>query len=87
MKKLVLLPLMFFALSCEVSVKKSKAQNYVESHISSGVYAYEEQTIEGMVYGIWYVKSNTHHTGYSTTVVNLTKDSLEVAVLRKQLAK
>lgn len=81
MKKLLICTLAAIVLSnCDISVKQSKAQTGY-----SHVYDYKEVVIEGMKYGIWYVTSQTSQTGYATSVINLTKDSLECAVLRQQL--
>ena len=38
-----------------------------------------------MTYGIWSVDDDTSQTGYAS-VVNLTKDALEVEHLRQQIA-
>lgn len=38
-----------------------------------------------MIYGIWYVPDRTSQTGYAIEIVNLTKDALEVELLKKQL--
>jgi hypothetical protein len=50
-------------------------------------YSYREEVRNGMHYGIWYKDHWTSQTGYSLHVVNLTKDELEVQLIRKQLAE
>lgn len=40
-----------------------------------------------MNYMFLYVKSNSSQTGYCITTINLTKDKLEVQLLKQQLDK
>lgn len=85
MRKILLCSLVAIIFSnCEISVRKSVAQDNIgiDRHFS-----YIEKIKDGMKYGIWYVDYNTSQTGYAVAVVNLTKDSLEVELLKKQLAK
>ena len=82
MKKLILLLVVFGLSNCELKVKNVNAQTGY-----TNTYSYKEERHNGMVYGVWYVMSNSSQTGYAVSVVNLTKDELEVQLLKKQLAK
>lgn len=86
MKKYIILLITSIILSnCEIRVKQANSQIIHTIKDSNGhsdvyVYRYREQ---GMEYRIF-------HTGYGhggTSVVNLTKDSLEVELLKRQLNK
>jgi len=86
MKKLLICLILAIALSnCEVSVKKANSQIIKTLQDSNGridicIYQY---TVDGIDYRIV-------HTGVSyggTSVINLTKDKLEIELLKKQLAK
>ncbi len=50
-------------------------------------YSWEDRTIDGMKYRIFYSDRNLSYASAAISIVNLTKDSLEVELLRKQLAK
>lgn len=45
-----------------------------------------EEYNKGMTCGVWYVKNQSSQTGYSIFVVNITKDMLEVQLLRQQIS-
>lgn len=87
MKKiLTCLILAIILTNCEIKPKEAKAErNYYNNY--DNIYSYKEEEKSGMVYGIWYVKEMSSQTGYSTTVVNLTKDALEIELLKKQLSQ
>lgn len=82
MKKRIILVLIVFIISnCEIKVRESKAQtiNFVS------VYNKEIIIVNDMEYMLLYVRDNTSQTGYGVTAVNLTKDKLEVQLLKRQL--
>jgi len=80
MKRILLVILVFTLSNCEIKVKDVGAQSAYTS-----IYSYKEEIHNNMTYGIWYVRDNTSQTGYATSVVNLTKDALEVELLKKQI--
>jgi ABC-type phosphate transport system auxiliary subunit len=82
MKKYIILTLTMIALSnCEIKPRNANASSF------GSVYSYREEKHNGMTYGVWYVMQQSSQTGYATSVVNLTKDQLEVELLRQQLAE
>lgn len=81
MKKLLMLIVVFALSNCEIKVKDAQAQG----HEFYGVYTRERVTIDGMEYMLFYVTDRTSQTGYSIATVNLTKDKLEIELLKKQL--
>lgn len=60
-----------FLTNSEIGIREAKAETFS---------TYREEYRYGMKYGIWY-------KGGSLQVVNLTKDELEIEVLKKQLQK
>ena len=87
MNKAFLIILVFFASCFEVEVKPNKQLN-AQSFASERVfYGFRTDTIDGMKYGFYYVAGQTSQTGYDIEIINLTKDSLEVELLKKQLGK
>ena len=80
MKRILLVILVFTLSNCEIKVKDVGAQSAYTS-----IYSYKEEIHNNMTYGIWYVRDNTSQTGYATSVVNLTKEALEVELLKKQI--
>jgi len=85
----------FIIASCDIQPKTVKAEETTSSmaptakytnNYPESIYDYQEKEIEGMIYGIWYVKNRSYHTGYSVFVVNITKDMLEVQLLRQQIS-
>lgn len=48
-------------------------------------YAWEDQEINGMKYRVYFKTRNSSQTGYTVFAVNLTKDELEVQLLKRQL--
>lgn len=83
MKKLFLIFAVLFASCFEVQVKPREV-NAQSISSNYGTYSYSAKTIQGMEYGIW--TANGDGSGFAAIcVVNLTKDALEVELLRKQL--
>ena len=80
MKKIIICLLAAIMLmNCEIRVKQTNAQD-TKHH------QFEIKIANGMQYGIW-SSYNSGDGNRSIFVVNLTKDSLEVELLRKQLNK
>ncbi len=92
MKNLLIL-LAFILGSCEIQPKTVQAEELRQSsdlpvtqdRWNRAYYGYTERNIENMTYGIWFIKDGTSQTGYCITTINITKDMLEVQLLRKQL--
>lgn len=86
----------FIIASCDIQPKTIKAEETTSSLAPNEkctnyttprqIYGYQEKKIEGMTYGIWYVKDLSGDAGYSVFVVNITKDMLEVQLLRQQIS-
>ena len=72
----------FVLSNCEIKVREAKAQ----SGSFNSTYNKETVIIENMEYVFLYVKNQSSQTGYGVTVINITKDKLEIELLRKQLA-
>lgn len=92
MKKLIICLFIAIALSnCEVKVQSTQAQEQAPAQNAGWRnYSYKEEIKQGMKYGIWYgdyFHGGSISTGYCLAVVNLTKDSLEIELLRRQLSK
>ena len=85
MKKFILIVVCVVLSNCEIKPRQATAQNSHGNY--SNRYSYHEETHNGMTYGIWSVDDDTSQTGYATSVVNLTKDALEVELLKQQLGK
>jgi len=93
MKKFILLTIVaFFAMSCEIKMKGAKAEDnakygrYVFSvGYSYNLIQYNTIEIDGMEYAVFGGASSNH--GVGVAVVNLTKDKLEVELLKRQLKK
>lgn len=86
MKKLFCLILALTLANCEIKPRSSVAQETGDPYSNyNGTYGYKEEIKDGMTYGIWYVRSQSSQTGYATSVVNLTKDKLEIELMRAQL--
>lgn len=82
--KYFLLCLILLFVAC-APVKKEQAEKPTYTFIQQHGYTWEDQTINDMTYRIYIKGQWSSQTGYSIHVVNLTKDQLEVALLRKQL--
>jgi hypothetical protein len=81
MKKLSLLLIIFALSNCEIKVRKTSAQT---SQFYSN-YSREIVRIDGMDYVFVYKTDGSSQTGYCVATINLTKDKLEVELLKKQL--
>lgn len=86
MKKLFLIFAILFISCFDVQVKPREinAQSVQSTH---GTYSFSTKTINGMEYGIWYYSYRSSGDVAAIHVVNLTKDALEVELLKKQLSK
>ncbi len=82
MKKITICLILAVILSnCEIRVKEAKAEYHLMNTGESTQTVYAYKTFSNMRY----LFTTTYHGG--STAVNLTKDSLEVELLKKQLAK
>lgn len=84
MKKIIICLLLSIALSnCEISVNKAKAQYAVSNISCSGSHCveYEKVTIDSMELGVF---QKDHYSG-GMFIINLTKEKLEIELLKKQL--
>jgi hypothetical protein len=72
---------LFLLCNCEVKVKETKAKSY-DPYIS---YYFKIEERYGMRFGIWY--STEYNTSRAIAIVNLTKEKLEVELLKKQLSE
>jgi hypothetical protein len=86
MKKYFICLVLAVALSnMQISCRQAAAREN-ETFYQQG-YSWEDQTIDGMKFRIFFRDNGSSQTGYAIEVVNLTKEALEVEWLRKQLAK
>jgi hypothetical protein len=92
MKKVIIcLLLAIAACNCEVKVKDAKAQTntipaYKIADIDAdGTIKFLRYNIDGMDYGIFTAMPADYRSGVSMVIINLTKDSLEVARLKNIL--
>lgn len=90
MKNLFLLVVFFFLLSCEVKFQSAQANTNNDSHFIynpdnnvNKVIDYTTIEIEGMEYAVFGAAGGPG--GVGVAVVNLTKDKLEIELLKKQL--
>lgn len=81
MKKIIALTIAIILSNCEIKVRETTAQSVYATHVS---YDYKEVVIKNMTYGIWIANYNSGPES-AIFVVNLTKDALEIELLRKQL--
>lgn len=82
MKKFVICLIGAIILSnCNISCSTSSAnpEKYYD------YYSWEDKVINGMTYRIFYSNRNISYSSAALFVVNLTKDALEVELLKKQL--
>lgn len=94
MKKLIILIICIILSNCTIKPNETIAQSKAPNNgfISGGDdnspnYYYTEQIHNDMKYGIWHVKSGHFYTGYAVEVVNLTKDELEVELIKLQITE
>lgn len=83
MKKIILIFTILFVSCFDIQVKPKEitAQSVYATHLS---YQFQEVQISGMRYGIWICDYRSGAEG-AIAVVNITKDQLEVELLKKQL--
>lgn len=102
MKKVIVLILLFTILAnCEMKPKTVEAQNRNASTdvkymfyngnndlIHPQYYQYHEEIHNDMTYGVWSKANNRpYDIGYAVAVVNITKETLEVELLKLQIAE
>lgn len=81
MKKILLVIIAIILSNCEISPRKAEAQTAYK--LDEYMIGYRE--INGMKYAIFVPGDRTIYTG--AAVVNVTKDELEVELLKLQIAK
>lgn len=83
MKKIIIcFILSLFLVNCDISVKQSNAQTYGYDWINLN---YQDYIIDNMKYRAFAAERGSG--GTSLFVINLTKDALEIELLKKQLNK
>lgn len=82
MKKWIILT--FCLIGCGSAVVATPSPAPAPTMLSEN-YSWEDQEINGMKYRFYFMTYRTQQTGYALFVVNLTKDELEVQLLKKQL--
>jgi len=97
MKKIIILIAIFTVLAnCEIKPRTADAQERSYStkekfydNSSYFNYQYHEEERHGMKYGVWSLSmdNTSHHTGFTVAVVNLTKEELEVELLKLQIVE
>jgi len=76
-----ILAIILFSLSnCEIKTQQSKA-----SYPGTVYLNYREEVKSNMIYGIWTAQGACAGEPVNISVVNITKDKLEVELLKKQL--
>lgn len=81
MKKLILLLFAIILSNCEIKPRESKADYFNENYSSRKV------IVDNIEYIVFYADKNYSRTSNAIAVMNLTKDKLEIELLKKQLAK
>lgn len=70
-------------------LKQHRIDNLTGETLGPFTYGYDKKEItsHGMSFLLFYKKDQSSQTGYSIFTINLTKDSLEIEFLKKQLSK
>ena len=91
MKKILICSLLAIVISnCEVKVRSVIANGEPVSQFegSGAMLVDKDIQIHGMIYHIWYINNASDgRAGFAISVVNVTKDLLEVQKLQKELSK
>jgi len=94
MKVFITLLILIVLSNCTIKPNETIAQDnnqgdqitsYSDGFSNDHNYKYVEQTKENMKYGIWYLANGTSQTGYTIAVVNLTKEELEIELIKLQI--
>lgn len=94
-KTLILIALFTILANCEIKPREAQAQQTTKDLFYTGGrwgyhYMYHEETRQGMTYGIWSLSpasGTSVQTGYTVAVHNLTKEALEVELLKLQIGE
>jgi len=87
MKKILLILICIVFSNCDIKPRGVNAQETDQlknSWSHTPIYSYKEEWHSGMLYGVWYVNYNNSYTGYSVFATNISKDQLEMTVLRQK---
>ena len=89
MKKLLSFLFALVLMSCEVKVQPNqvKANTLFSTEYRGGIVSFNSYIKNGMEYGVFYSSQQTIQSGNWVAVVNLTKDALEVELLKLEIAK
>lgn len=87
MKKLILLLFAIILSNCEIKPRESTAQSTVKAVTSTTNYTYPVGSGRFIIDGVEYIAFSMGGGYTSPFIVNLTKDKLEIELLKKQLAK
>lgn len=89
MKKVILTAIVFILLSCEISFKEASAAESNNNIIceSHSCITYQERYINGYNYGIFHTTYASGGQAGDIFVINLTKEKLEIELLKKQLSE
>lgn len=93
MKKILLIVLFTILVNCEIKPRETQAQVSNKDIFYTGGtwnchYMYHEEQRHGMTFGIWSFspEGSSYQNGYAVAVHNLTKEALEVELLKLQIA-
>lgn len=84
MKKLILFLTVFLLYNCEIKVNPATANDVIIDKSYSALH-YRKMLIDNIEYAIFY-NTGSSYAGTSPFVINLTKDKLEIELLKKQLS-
>ena len=88
MKKILLTVCIFALMCCDIKVEPRGVKADELIHLTKWTsIKYDQRTIEGMEYGIFYSMHNGYESGNGVSVVNLTKEKLEVEKLQLEINK
>lgn len=80
MKKIFLVIFCIVLSNCEIKPRSATATLY-----DYETYRYYEETRQGMLYGVWWTNGDGGNREDALFVINLTKEKLEIELLKKQL--
>lgn len=86
MKRIICIAIAFILVNCELKTKESFAAGEFKPLLKHNeISDYSEITKNEMTFGVFRVYQ--YNTGYSISIVNLTKDRLEVEKLKLEITK
>ncbi len=87
MKKILLILICVVFSNCDIKPRgvNAQQQDLLKSDFDNHpIYSYREEWHSGMLYGVWYVNHYSSQTGYAAFATNISKDQLEMTVLRQK---